>query len=271
MSTFSLIIPAYNEEKRILPTLHKYVDFLQKKMPSRFEILVVLNGTRDNSAQLLNDFCKNFQQVRYLDIKGPIGKGGAIVAGFENAKMQNLGYTDADGATSPVEFFKLIQNLENQEVDCVIASRSLPQSQVTAKSKLRNFLSWGFNTCVNLLFNLKIKDTQCGAKVLTKKSYKVVRDNLFISGLSFDVNMLLFLHKKGFKILETPISWQDKDGSTISHPIRFSLIMFLSLIRLKIYSSRFTLLKKWLKPFSEFFWNIILTEEEKRHRTIQLK
>jgi hypothetical protein len=92
----------------------------------------------------------------------------------------------------------------------------------------------GFNFGINLLFNLQIKDTQCGAKLVRKAALKKIVPSLIIANMAFDVNLLVDLKRSGAKILEFPILWEDASDSTIKNPARVSLTMALAILRLRI-------------------------------------
>src|SRR3989344_5442103 len=100
MVKLSIVIPAYNEEKRIGRTLDNYLNFFSKKIRN-FEIIVVLNGCKDNTFDIVKRFIKKSNKIRYLIFKENIGKGGAIVEGFKTARGDLIGFVDADMATPP--------------------------------------------------------------------------------------------------------------------------------------------------------------------------
>src|SRR3989344_3119850 len=201
----SIIIPAYNEEKRIGKTLDSYLKFFSKKLKN-FEIIVVLNGCIDNTLNIVKNFIKKNKKIRYLDFKEAIGKGGAVLEGFKVAKGDLIGFVDADMATPPQAFYDLIKNINNY--DGIIASRWMKGSKIGEKQPLlKRFGSRGFNLLVRILFNLKFKDTQCGAKLFKKDLIKNILDDLKITRWAFDVNLLYSSKRKGYKIIEIPTEW----------------------------------------------------------------
>src|SRR3989338_9068086 len=148
-----IVIPAYNEEKRIgktLETYSTYFESLRKEKKIDYEILVVINNTKDRTEEIVKRYIKMNSRIRYLNLK-PSGKGFAIIEGFKDAlKRDNdlIGFVDADMATSPEEYWKLIKNIG--DYDGVIASRGLKYSMVKA-SLYRKLTNRGFNTVVRLL------------------------------------------------------------------------------------------------------------------------
>lgn len=260
----SIIIPAYNEESRIGKTLDRYLVQFDQKFGSDFEILVVLNGCRDKTFQVVEGFKRHFNQLKYIDIKEAIGKGGALTEGFKIAEGEIIGFTDADGSTSPKMFLKLYNILNNlPQIDCIIGSRNLPESVVKGRSKSRKLMTRGFNFGVNFLFNLNIKDTQCGAKLVRKKIIKKIVFGLSIANMAFDVNLLVDIKRRGGKILEVPIVWEDAEDSTISRPVKTSVAMALSVVRLRLLYSPL----KFLYPLINFFfrpvYSYLLNDKQK--------
>src|ERR1700749_1712093 len=114
-----ILIPAYNEEARIEPMLRGYADFFGRNYSGKFQLVVVLNGCRDNTLGVVQRVAKDYASIGWLDFPAPIGKGGALIEGLKLAdKADLIGYVDADGATGPAAFFKLIPFMA--QADCAI-------------------------------------------------------------------------------------------------------------------------------------------------------
>lgn len=244
-----LLIPAYNEEERIEPTLREYATYFRANYSGKFEILVVLNGCSDNTLGVVEKVAKEFSEVSADDIPLPIGKGGALIEGLRLAPTVDLiGYVDADGATPPEAFHALLNRMD--EAHCVIGSRWLPESVLhQVQPFFRRFASRMFHVIVELLFWMHIKDTQCPAKVMRRQAVEKVHDHLHIADLSFDVNLIYSLKHARFTVLEVPVEWTDKEGSKVSSSFfRSSLVMFLSVMRLRLYYSS---LYRSFKPLRE--------------------
>ncbi len=242
-----ILIPAYNEEARIEPVLREYAEFLGKNYGGTFQILVVLNGCRDNTLGVVQAVARDFPTVGWLDFPAPIGKGGALIEGLKRAgKVDYVGYVDADGATGPAAFLKLIPHLK--QADCVIGSRWLPDSVLLQKQPtLRRFVSRCFHLIVELLFWLHIKDTQCPCKLIKREAVEKIHPYLRIADLAFDVNLLVALKQGGFRIREVPIEWTDMMGSKVTSSLfRSSLTMLLSVVRVRLIY--WPLFYKFLRP-----------------------
>lgn len=250
----SIIIPAYNEADRILPTLTTYQQYFSNRYPNNYEILVILNGCKDNTLEIVEDFqTLHPNSIKFEDIKKPIGKGGAISEGFRLAEGDLISYTDADGSTRPEILDRLVQILELiPTIECVLGSRNVPGSVVKDKTFSREVLSFGFNSFVNFLFNLNIKDTQCGAKIARRKIVRKIIPNLSISNMAFDVNFLVDLKKAGGDVLEIPIEWEDNLDSKVKNKIKTSVSMALSICRLRLLYSPLKPIYPIIKPFSRF-------------------
>ena len=243
MEKTAIIIPAYNEEKRIGVTLEKYVKFLKEKKKIRelddFEILVVLNACKDNTLEVVKEKQKKFKEIIFLNFeKG--GKGFAITEGFRDSLRRNnelIGFVDADMATPPEAFYSLMKNIGNY--DGILASRWMKESIIkTKQTAIRIITSRGFNFLIKSILFLPYKDTQCGAKLFRKKAIESVISDLGITRWAFDIDLIYKLRKKNFKIKEIPTIWEDKRGSKLNL-IKVPFQMFSSIIRLRLIYSPF--------------------------------
>ena len=243
-----ILIPAYNEERRIEPMLRDYADFFQKNYTGKFHIVVVLNGCTDNTLGVVQKVAAEFPTIRALEFAEPIGKGGALIEGLKLANHADLiGFVDADGATSARAFFDLVKRIGN--ADCIIGSRWLPGAVIHQSQKShRQFASRVFHFIVQLLLRMGIRDTQCGAKVMRSEAVEKIHDHLTTADMAFDINLLFSLKRAGFKILEVPTEWTDKAGSKVALGSS-SLAMFLSVVRIRlIYWPRIYKLLRPLRP-----------------------
>jgi glycosyltransferase involved in cell wall biosynthesis len=243
-----LLIPAYNEEERIGPVLREFARYFEREFPGRFELVVVLNGCRDNTLGVVQEAGREFSSIRFLNIPDPVGKGGALIEGLKLASSSNLiGYVDADGATSPEAFHALLGKLDDTGADCVIGSRWLPESVLhQSQTQMRRFISRGFHYIVEGLFCMDLKDTQCPAKVARREAVQTIHPFLRVADLAFDVNFVYSLKHAGFSVVEIPIEWTDKIGSKVTQSLmRSSFVMLLSVVRLRLFYSP---LYNWLQP-----------------------
>jgi len=240
-----LLIPAYNEEGRIGPVLRDYADYFQKQYDGKFQLVVVLNGCRDNTLDVVQKVAAEFPSVSWLEFKEPIHKGGALIEGLKLAPMGDLiGYVDADGATPPRAYLDLIRHVGNY--DAVIGSRWLPGAVLhQQQSGKRQFASRVFHFIVQMFFWMNIRDTQCGAKLVRREAIEKIHPSLRIADMAFDINLLYSLKKAGYRILEVPTEWTDKVGSKVVLG-NTSISMLLSVIRIRL--MYWPLVYKWLRP-----------------------
>ena len=240
MNKVSIIIPAHNEEKRIFETLKSYISYfenLKKNKILNYEILVVINASGDKTLEIVKSIKKEGGNLFYLNLKKG-GKGYAIIEGFkESLKKKNnfIGFVDADMATSPKSFYDLIINIGGY--DGIIASRYLKGSMVDPKQSFQRILvSRIFNFFIRSILFLPYRDTQCGAKIFTRKSISKILPTLSLSKWAFDVDLVYQLKKNGFSIKEIPTRWSDKEYSKVNF-IKVGPMMALGVIRLRILNS----------------------------------
>lgn len=241
-----LLIPAYNEEARIGPVLREFGDYFRDQYPGKFQLVVVLNGCRDNTLGVVREVMQDYPTISYLNFPAPIGKGGALIEGLKLATQADvIGYVDADGATPPHALHALVRRMD--EADCIIGSRWLPGAVLhQAQPWMRRLTSRCFHVIVEALFWMHIKDTQCPCKIVRRAAMEQIHSSLQIADLAFDVNLLVSLKRAGFTVREVPIEWTDKMGSKVTSSIfRTSLTMFLSVVRVRLIYSPFY---KWLGP-----------------------
>ena len=250
-----LLVPAYNEEERIGPVLREFAAFFREHYTGRFGIVVVLNGCVDNTLGVVQAVAAEYPEVSWQNFPGRIGKGGALIEGLKLAPEADLiGYVDADGATGPAAFLKLIELADR--ADCVIGSRWLEGAVLhQSQTWVRRRFSRVFHVIVQMLFGMGIQDTQCPAKLMRRNAVTVVHDALEIADLAFDVNLLYALKRQGFRVLEVPIEWTDKMGSSVTRSLlRSSVVMFLSVVRLRVVYSPFRSLLRLLRPFETWLY-----------------
>ena len=258
-----ILIPAYNEESRIGPTLRSYAQYFGTHYAGKFNLLVVLNGCRDNTLGVVKQVAAEFSCVSYLDFKAPIGKGGALIEGLKLAAYGDfIGYVDADGATPPQSLLKLVPYLN--KADCVIGSRWLPGAVLQkSQTKLRRFISRGFHNIVEVLFWMHIADTQCPCKILRRSAVEKIHESLRIADLAFDVNLLVSLKRAKLTVLEVPIEWEDKVGSKVTSSLfRSALTMFLSVVRLRLIYSPFYKALRPLRPLEAWIYTSMLRQPQ---------
>ena len=228
----SVIIPAYNEGKRLLSTLSKICAYLSTK-DFPYEIIVVDDGSTDNTLQMVKNFASSNRHIVILINEQNSGKGYSVRKGMLSARGEYAFFTDADLSTPIEEIEKCLPYLING-YDVVIGSRSMPGSDILVHQPwYREKMGKIFNFMVNMVLLKGIIDTQCGFKGFKREAVKTVFNRCKIDGFSFDVEALYLSRKYNFKIKEIPIRWENSPLSKVS-PIKHSLQMFKDLIGIKI-------------------------------------
>ncbi len=249
-------MPAYNEERRIGKTLEEYSSYfesLRKTGDLDYEIIVVINNTKDKTESIVKIYSKKNQRIRFLNLlKG--GKGHAVIEGFKDAlKRDNniIGFVDADLATSPEEYFKLIQSLGSN--DGAVANRYHNDSKIYPPTTFRRLVvSRIFNSLIRAVLFLPYRDTQCGAKVFKREAIEAILPDLSMSQWAFDVELLYHLRRKGYKIIASPTKWIDKEYSKINF-WKAGPWMALGVIRLRLLNSPF---KSVIKIYDKLLYKL---------------
>lgn len=226
----SIVIPAYNEEERILPTLKRIYEYFSKQSYS-YEIIVVDDGSTDNTVKILNDFNPTNKPIVLTNGKNK-GKGYTVKNGMLAAKGEYIFFTDADLST-PIEEVEKCLPFLSDGYDVVIGSRGLPESDIRIHQPwYRERMGKIFNFIVSTLLMKGILDTQCGFKGFKGNVVKTIFSRSIIDGFSFDVEILYISHKHKLRTKEVPIRWENSTLSKVS-PIKHSLQMFIDLVGIK--------------------------------------
>lgn len=211
----SIVVPAYNEQWRLPPTLIDIIDFLDPR-GSSYEVIVVDDGSRDETSEIARKFERIRPQVRLLKLPANHGKGYALRMGVLNSRGTRVLIADADGATPIAEMERLGAALDGG-ADVAIGSRALPSADTTVSTRwYRKFLGRSFNFVVNIILLPGIADTQCGFKMFTDRAARFLFDLQKADGFSFDVEILYIARKAGLKIAEIPINWTNVPGSKVN-------------------------------------------------------
>jgi len=227
----SIVIPAYNEEKRIEKTLKKVYEYFKGKKVE-FEIIVVDDGSNDKTVEIVEKFSSDRKKIRILKHEKNMGKGAAVKTGILNAKGELILFTDADLSTPIEEFEKLKKKIE-KGYDIAIGSRGLKDSKIVIPQPFyRRIIGRIFPLLVRLIVIKDFKDTQCGFKLFKKEAAKKIFSQLKTEGFAFDVEVLAKGKKEGYKIAEVGVLWYNSPRSSVKI-FRDSFRMFVSLLKIK--------------------------------------
>lgn len=227
----SVVVPAYNEAKRIKKTIARLASYLGKQ-PYSHEIIVVDDGSQDETHSILQNLAKQFQALRVIHSDANHGKGYAVKCGMSVADGDLTFFTDADLSTPPKEIVKFAKIFESRPADILIGSRYIAGSKIRIPQPCyRQIMGRVFNSCVKLFTPLRFQDTQCGFKAFKKEAAQKLFAELQEHGFDFDLELLLLAGKFDFKVEEIPITWINYRQSKIN-AITDSLSMFRGVVRL---------------------------------------
>lgn len=207
----SVVIPAYNEERRIAKTLSAISSYLEKQDFS-WEIIVVDDGSKDTTVQIVNDL--HLPSLRLIKLGQNQGKGAAVKKGMLSAEGEYRLFCDADNATPIGQLEKMW--LMTDKFPVVIGSRYLKGSRIVIEQTfMRRFLSRIGNILIQVMILPGFPDTQCGFKLFEGKAAQAIFTKQTISRWGFDMEVLFIARKLKFKIGQVPVDWYDRAGSKI--------------------------------------------------------
>jgi glycosyltransferase involved in cell wall biosynthesis len=219
-----IVIPAYNEEKRIAHMLETYVSYFAEK-PEKTTFLVVANNCKDKTVEVVEEIQNHHKNIELINLI-PGGKGFAVKQGFlwaldpashkatprQSEHFDLIGFVDADMATLPQNFYDLI--VASKDCDGAIASRYTSGAVIEPERHwFRKVGGKIYNWMLRQQFGLPYKDTQCGAKIFTYDAIKKVTPDMTEQGWAFDLELLYLCALEGKKIAEVPTVWSDQPGS----------------------------------------------------------
>lgn len=214
--SISIIIPAYNEEKRLPSTLARIVEYVSASGTPVTEILVVDDGSRDGTAAAVSDFARRHPCVRLVQNPGNRGKGYSVRHGMLEAKGDWALFTDADLSSPIEELEKLIEAAERNSAQVAFGSRALDRSLVGVHQPLlREYAGRFFNLVMRLVTGLKFHDTQCGFKLFQREAAREIFSRQRLERFGFDAEVLFIARLLGYRAVEAPVRWNDVLGSKV--------------------------------------------------------
>jgi len=208
----SIVIPAYNEEERIIPTIGAIASHVSD-MEFPWELIISDDGSTDSTVPLVKDL--DFVNLRVLEASQNTGKGDAVRRGMLGARGQYVLFADADNSTPIEELTKLLRKLDTEGYDVAVGSRATEGAEEAKRSPLRRIMSGGLRWIVNDIYRIGVKDTQCGFKMYTHEAAQRLHTVQTIDGFSFDLEILYLASKYGYRIAEVPVEWRDSPGSKV--------------------------------------------------------
>lgn len=208
----SIIVPTYNEEERIVPTIGAIASHVSD-LGFPWELIVADDGSKDKTLELV--LALNLVNLRLLEASQNGGKGSAVRRGMLAARGEYLLFVDADNSTPIEEVEKLLSKLRDEEYDVAVGSRAAVGAEEANKSLKRRILSNGLRWIVKNIFRIGVRDTQCGFKMYTRTAAQRLHRIQTLMGFSFDLEILYLASKFGYRIAEVPVTWIDAPGSKV--------------------------------------------------------
>jgi glycosyltransferase involved in cell wall biosynthesis len=228
---YSIVIPAYNESARLGATLEKVLAYVHAQNWDA-EVIVVNDGSRDNTADIIRAFAAKDPTIRLLENPGNRGKGYSVRNGMLNARGHLVLFSDADLSSPIEEAPKLFQAIE-QGADIAIGSRwLLAETQTQRQPLYRQIFGRIFNLLLRLTLGLPFKDTQCGFKAFKQSAAQAIFPLQMIERWGFDPEILFLARKLGFKVREVPVAWGHSGGARIN-PLVDGSKMFLEMLHIR--------------------------------------
>lgn len=233
-TALSIIIPAYNEQDRIIKTLTHTIKFLQQQS-FQSQILVVSDGSSDNTEEVVSRFAPGDPvDVQVLAYSPNRGKGYAVKYGMQHGQGQVMMFMDADYAV-PIEYCRDGLSLIHKGYDIAIASRAIEGAQIKAQQNIMRSASSKIYTFIqNHYLGLRYPDTQCGFKFFSKKAAKDLFARQKLTSVIFDPEILWIAKKRGYTVAQFPVQWSHIADSRIQYDsLQKTLFVFQELFRIK--------------------------------------
>jgi dolichyl-phosphate beta-glucosyltransferase len=226
----SVVVPAYNEERRLELGLRRALDYLARR-GTPYELLVVDDGSRDGTSQVAATFAS--QGVRVLRLERNRGKGAAVKAGLLASRGRHVLVSDADFST-PIEEVEKLERYLQAGTPMVIGSRGLADSQIRRRQPFyRELMGRTFNRLIRMFGVRGIRDTQCGFKLTRGEEARRLAAELKIDGFAYDVELIWLARRRGYNVAEVGVIWVNSPDSRVD-PVRSSLSMLRDVVTMRL-------------------------------------
>jgi len=223
----SIVIPSYNEEKRLPATLQQIAAYL-KTSGHKAEVIVVDDGSTDQTAKVAESFQGQIENLRTVSNGQNRGKGYSVRHGALEARGEIVLFTDADLSAPIEEADKLLAKMK--EYDVAIGSRAVDRALIEVhESRFREFAGIVFNKIVRIILRLPFVDTQCGFKAFRREKCRIIFEQQTIERFGFDPELLYLARHHGLRIAEVAVRWAHSPATKISM-WRDSAQMFLDVL-----------------------------------------
>lgn len=199
----SIVMPAYNEEALIYNSIMQTLEIVGRFAPE-LEVIAVNDGSSDNTQKEIERAMRHDSRVKMITSKKNHGKGNAIIAGVSQAEGELIAFVDADLELNPCQLEGYLKKMIETGCDVVIGCKFHKDSELSYPFA-RKVISLGYYIMLLLLFHLDVKDTQTGLKVFRSEAIKPVAHLIRTSGFAYDIELLVALHRRGFRIEQMPV------------------------------------------------------------------
>ncbi len=214
MRDISIIIPTLNEEKILQKNLCTIYSEISKKFPNRCTFIIVDSNSTDNTANISKQFCKDYNHVSYINLDCD-GKGQKIASTALQCKTPYAGWIDSDIPLKMDEYYKVMDTVIAGNADLAISTRYAKDAKIKRRLT-RLIFSRLFHTMVKILLMIKTTDTTCGAKFWNIKITKNIWPRVLGKKWFFDTELVYYAIKKGYKVVEIPITFKDRTDSRLN-------------------------------------------------------
>ncbi len=226
----SIVIPAYNEAVRIVPTIGAIASHVSD-LGFPWELIIADDGSKDDTVALVQEL--NLANLRLLIAEKNGGKGSAVRRGMLAARGKYMLFDDADNSTPIEEVARLLAKLEHDGFDVAVGSRAAEGAEETKRTFIRRLMSGTLRWIVQHIFKIGVQDTQCGFKLFTRDAAQRLYTAQTIMGFSFDLEILYLAGKFGYRVAEVPVAWVDAPGSKVD-PTKEAQRFLKDLVKIKL-------------------------------------
>ena len=212
-ATVDIVIPVFNEEQALPRSIVILADFLKTNLRNPWQIVIADNASTDKTQSVSEMLCERYAGVNYVHIPRK-GRGRALRAAWLDSTADIVSYMDVDLSTDLSHFPQLIESLQ-QGYHVAVGSRLSKGSRVTRSLK-REAVSRGYNLLIKSMFFTPFRDAQCGFKALTRQAARAIVPHVKNDNWFFDTELLIVAAKRGYRIKQVPVKWDDDPNSTVN-------------------------------------------------------
>ena len=212
-ATVDIVIPVYNEEQALPRSIVILADFLKENLRNPWQIIIADNASTDSTKSVSDMLCERYSGINYLYTPQK-GRGRALKAAWLDSTADIVSYMDVDLSTDLAHFPQMIDSLA-EGFHVAIGSRLSKGSRVN-RSLRREVISRGYNLLIKSMFFTPFQDAQCGFKALTRQAAQAIVPHIKNDNWFFDTELLIIAAKRGYKIKQFPVKWDDDPASTVN-------------------------------------------------------